>query len=690
MSNPEPLDPNCDRLIAEHQQVLKEPDSIGRDADVTDSMACLRILEKARRSGSSIAWFETDSTVPPKDSICRDDQANEKSLGHFRLHRCLGEGSFGIVYAATDTRLDRTVALKIARPEVSLSPSMTRRFRREAEMAARLEHPGIVPVFEYGEIEGIHFIAHAYCEAITLADWIADHPGPVPSHDAAVLMNHLADAIAHAHQSGVLHRDIKPSNILLVREGETDSLSAMTPRITDFGLGRLTGGSGGKDDDIHGARQTKTGAVLGTPSFMSPEQAGGASDKVFTSTDVYALGVILYQLICGRLPFEQTDTVSLLRSVASDPPPSPRKLRPSIPRDLEAICLKCLEKDPRRRYASGSELAEEVQNYLSHRSVSARSLTPWVRSVRWIRRNPAWAALTFSVLFSISAIAIGASVAASRLARQKQSIEKNLQRALRAEEEQRRTVAVLRNELFVRSQDARIASLTRVIDQNPDALDSIYQRGTEYWRRLDYDRAIEDFRRALELNPQHPNAAADLAWIYMLGGPDHRDDRVAMELLRPLVRRDTDNWSILATATLAYCRAANWDAADEAIRATFAARRVDGYEPNSLHWYLDSWIASQRGDLQRAQSSFRAGRAAREATSYELPTSEVQQIEQTVRAALLQLADASPVDGPRHDTNELSRTPLAVTKNPSVSDAGQGGGAKNAVPEPMDAATANR
>ncbi len=229
------------------------------------------------------------------------------SFGRFRLERELGRGGFGVVYLATDTKLKRGVALKMPRPGVVLTPEFHRRFLREGEAASRLDHPHIVPIFEVGEQDGVCYIASAYCDGITIAEWLSWRSAPVPPRVAAALLVKLARAVGHAHERGILHRDLKPKNVMLQgSQGTTADLDGMEldPRICDFGLAKIL------DED---ADDTCTGVPIGSPAYMAPEQASGRHRDVSPATDVYALGVILYQILVGRTPFQGETVLETLR-----------------------------------------------------------------------------------------------------------------------------------------------------------------------------------------------------------------------------------------------------------------------------------------------------------------------------------------------------------------------------------------
>ncbi|MFO0967876.1 MAG: serine/threonine-protein kinase, partial [Gemmataceae bacterium] len=324
------------------------------------------------------------------------DDAAPDFLGRFRVVRKLGEGGGGIVFLAHDPVLKREIAVKVPRPEALLTPDLRQRFLREARAAAALNHPHVVRVLEAGDIGLVCFIANEYCPGADLKTWLKGwrHPEnatvwdlPIPA--AVRLVATLADAVDYTHRQGILHRDLKPSNVLLtpLNAGADPcaiaSLDELVPRISDFGLAKIADAEASR----HGA--TKTGMVFGTPQYMAPEQAQGRATELGAAVDVYALGVILYELLTGRPPFQADTDVDLLYRVIHDEPPTPSSLRPVIHRDLETICLKCLRKDPTQRYASAGDLARDLRDFLAGVPIQARRLPWWRRAHLWSRRHPA-------------------------------------------------------------------------------------------------------------------------------------------------------------------------------------------------------------------------------------------------------------------------------------------------------------
>jgi WD40 repeat protein/serine/threonine protein kinase len=399
---------------------------------VRDALSCLDMLERVRANDqkSGVCGPELVATprhvsfsdaptknVNDKETRTREDIQVPARLGRFEVQRVLGQGGCGVVFLARDPALNRLVALKIPRPEVLLTPEVRQRFIREGRAAGCLDHPNLLPVFEAGEVGAICYLASAYCPGITLKDWLRQHGPSVPPRVAAELIATLADAMHYAHQKGVCHRDLKPSNVLLQisdcrlqienrRTGmnlqwEICNLESAIPKIIDFGLAKVMDGGSGD-------AATRTGAVLGTPRYMAPEQAQGKTEEIGPATDIHALGVILYEMLTGATPYQGDSDLEILTQVIAVEPPGPGRLRPQVPRDLETICLRCLEKQPGRRYGSMSELAEDLQRFRDGRPIQARPsgwCARWLKRLRRRPRTAAVAALTgLSLIFLVAVL----------------------------------------------------------------------------------------------------------------------------------------------------------------------------------------------------------------------------------------------------------------------------------------------
>ena len=335
---------------------------------------------------------------PCLEVLCRlwpADAPAPGRLGRFEVLHELGRGGCGFVFLAFDPNLGCKVALKVPRLEALLSAEMRRRFLNEARAAAALDHPNIVPIREAGEAGPLWYITSAYCEGPTLAAWLAERGSPVPSDEAAALVATLADAVEYMHERGILHRDLKPGNVLLAT-----AASGFVPRITDFGLAKLRECDGD---------YTSTGAALGTPAYMAPEQAAGAK-LIGPAVDVYSLGAILYELLAGRPPLKGSTPAETHRMVIAEEPSRLRRGLRGPPGDLEAICLKCLQKDPVRRYATAKGLADDLRRFLAGKPTAARPLTAAGQARKWARRRPALAALIGVVAASVLAVLLGGTL----------------------------------------------------------------------------------------------------------------------------------------------------------------------------------------------------------------------------------------------------------------------------------------
>src|SRR5438105_12722791 len=359
--------------------VLETALGISPDAPVAGVDSSAEVSAKADDPGR-VDELSRDNAKPTsgvKDAVRAATMLGE--LGDYELLEEIGRGGQGVVFRARQKRLNRTVALKVISLGQWATETHLKRFRREAEAAASLDHPGIVPIYEVGERDGSCYFSMRFVEGCQL-DEVVRHT-PMSIRQAAELIAKVARIVHYAHEHGILHRDIKPGNILLDVKGE--------PLLTDFGLARLVETE---------STMTRTLEVMGTPSYMAPEQALGNNAQLTRATDVYGLGAVLYQLLTGHPPFAGGTTYETIKLLLDTEPKKPRLLNPKIDRDLSTICLKCLDKDPKRRYSSALALAEDLERWLKHEPIQARHTGVFARGSKWVRRNPTSALLVASLV----------------------------------------------------------------------------------------------------------------------------------------------------------------------------------------------------------------------------------------------------------------------------------------------------
>jgi WD40 repeat protein len=367
-----------------------------------------------RVSLESRAAVAEQASSPSSDSPFDSEEEPIRRFGDYELLEEIGRGGMGVVYRARQISLNREVAIKMIASGELASAEFVRRFLLEAEAAAGLKHPNIVAIHEVGVREGQHFYSMDYVEGQTLSDRAINKP--LSPELACGYLKTIAEAVHYAHQRGILHRDLKPSNVLI------DSLDQ--PHLTDFGLAKRL------SDD---SELTLTGQVLGSPNYMPPEQALGKRQSATIACDVYSLGAILYFLLTGRPPFTAESLTQTLQQVLHSEPVSPRLLNPSVPRDLETICLKCLSKEPDRRYRSAQELADELGRFLKGEPVQARPVGAAGKSWRWCRRNPVMASFAGATAFLLLAVTIGSPILVFRINRHRERAEREALHAKQAE-----------------------------------------------------------------------------------------------------------------------------------------------------------------------------------------------------------------------------------------------------------------
>jgi tetratricopeptide (TPR) repeat protein len=369
----------------------KEPIQVHDSLPPVDQATCTRVGGGSLSPAPDLA----QETMARPPSVGALEGAKAPTPGALWVPGCeilseLARGGVGIVYKARQTRLNRIVALKILQPGGAMRPDARARFQIEGEAVARLHHPNIVQVFEVGEHDGMPYLLLEFLEGGTLYDRL--RAKPMKPVEAVELVEGLARAIDSAHQHYIIHRDLKPSNVLLAADGTT--------KITDFGLAKFLNEETG---------QTKTGSIMGTPSYMAPEQAEGRVREIGPATDIYALGAILYEALAGRPPFQGATAMDTIHKVLSQDPVPPTRLRKTVPADLQTICLKCLEKVPAKRYPTALALAEDLRRFRVGEPIEARPATAWERTRKWALRHPAWtisAGVTAAALLALLVVSL--------------------------------------------------------------------------------------------------------------------------------------------------------------------------------------------------------------------------------------------------------------------------------------------
>jgi serine/threonine-protein kinase len=447
----------------------------------------------------------------------------------YEMEAVLGRGGMGVVYKARHPRLNRAVALKMLLAGPYAGPGELERFFREAQTVAGLRHANIVQVHEAGDVDGRPYFAMEFVEGGSLAQNLTGKPQP--PRQAAALVATVAEAVHTAHQRGVVHRDLKPGNILLTADG--------TPKLTDFGLARQLDSAGGL---------TQSGAPVGTPSYMAPEQAEGKSRDIGPMVDVYALGAILYELLTGRPPFRGATAAETVQQVIHQEPAPPCRLNASVPRDLETVCLKCLQKDAQRRYPSAVALAEDLGRWQRGEPVAARPVTRVERVLRWAGRNRMAAGLVFTVL-ALLGVAVGAGLREWARAAQRRAEVANWEARL--------------NEAISLQQEGRYAESGTILEQLSDAgPDDLRERIERAWtdlslvERLDAIRVNRGIFQQGLFNRRRSNARADRDYgealevaglVDLTSVPQDAAARVETSNIRRALVAALDDWAICTT-----------------------------------------------------------------------------------------------------------------------------------------------
>jgi tetratricopeptide (TPR) repeat protein/tRNA A-37 threonylcarbamoyl transferase component Bud32 len=527
---------------------------------------------QARCAALGAVWLaealtDTGSVTPAEDQLAGEtvdgaDPAEPlrppvgpRAFGDYELLGEIARGGMGVVYKARQKHPARVVALKMILAAAHAGEERRQRFLAEADVIARLDHPNIVRIYEVGEREGLPFLSLEYVSGGSLAQKLAGMPQP--PRQAAALLETLARAVHYAHQHGVVHRDLKPANVLIadcgLRIADSSDQSAIRnpqsaiPKITDFGLAKQSG------PDL-----TATGAVLGTPAYMAPEQAAGDSSSAGPAADVYALGAILYELLTGRPPFQGATPLETLEQVRSQEPVPPRRMQPKVPRDLETICLKSLQKEPARRYASAGALADDLGRFLGGRPVQARPVSTAERAWRWARRNPLWAGTLLGIAGLLLAVATGASWMTWKLNRALKVSENEQRNAKESEADTRAFAEFLVNQVLSASRPEGVqegigvdVSMAEALEKADPHIDRVFagrpraEAAARHaigvtWRNLGrHPEAIRHLRRALDLwletkgsdSPDTLYTMNSLAMAYLWGGEFDRGVAMLEEIL---------------------------------------------------------------------------------------------------------------------------------------------------------------
>jgi serine/threonine protein kinase/formylglycine-generating enzyme required for sulfatase activity len=544
--------PEPERVALLHDLILLEVDYRRLAGDVPrpeeflarfpalDRAWIVRELSEAAPSAPGVAEGGAPDTILSQSVSEADLSGHPPDVPGYEILEELGRGGMGVVYKARHKRLNRLVALKMVLTGAHAGAEQRVRFLAEGEAIAQLQHPHIVPIYEIGQHAGLPYFALEYQEGGSLDSKLQG--APLPSPIAARLLELLARAVHVAHQRGIIHRDLKPANILLVRSERPEAVllgndvsgrETYEPKITDFGLAkRLPSTVSPPQEEGWGAGLTEPGAIVGTPSYMAPEQARGQIREVGPPADIYALGALLYELLTGRPPFKAPSAHETLTQVLCQEPVPLRQLQSQVPRDLETICLKCLQKDPGKRYASALALAEDLHRFQLRQPIQARPVTALERSWRWCRRNPVVAGLLV-VVFGMAAAALtgilwgyGAAVS-----------ERNRARSAEAQAQAERDAALEANRRRVRTQVEQLGTaspqaIPALLTALEDEQEAILPQLRQLWDNPQADR-LQRMRAGLALLPTDPEAVRDELATWLLEADDPAEVLLVRDALVP-------------------------------------------------------------------------------------------------------------------------------------------------------------
>jgi tetratricopeptide (TPR) repeat protein/tRNA A-37 threonylcarbamoyl transferase component Bud32 len=582
---PTPPQPPTEGL-PERSGTGSEPQALEQPAESAD----FATLDTTKGTGREVHELET-LAAEHAPAGGRAVPAGSRSFGDYELLDIIAKGGMGVVYKARQKKLNRIVALKMILAGQFANERDVERFYGEAEAAANLRHPNIVAVHEVGEAEGQHFFSMDFVDGQSLSAMVRERP--LSPQWAAQLVQKIAEAVEFAHGQGILHRDLKPSNVLLDKRGQ--------PLITDFGLAKRVGGH---------SHLTMTGTVVGTPSYMPPEQAAGKSEEVGPESDVYSTGALLYELLTGTPPFRAATPLETLQQVLHNEAPSPRLLNSSVPADLETICLKCLQKEPARRYQTSQQLADELGRYLAGEPILARPVSRLERLARWCRRNPRIAGLSGALA---AAVVLAAGVFVVSYLRTSAALEKAQQRLNQA----------------LRSVD----ELFTIVSQE----DLLNEPGMQPLRKRLLSKARDLYREMLAQEADDPAVRGELALSYFrlgsileeIGSPAdalaaYESSRQMQERLSAEMPNDRDllsglanTWSALATLLhkrKEYEKALQWHerALDARTQlAKWSPGRVDHARKRANSSMNIGLVHKDRGDLQNARLFLRQAQTQR-------------------------------------------------------------------------------